>query len=143
MLQYSNAMPDDPLHPFPYDPFQQRAIDAIEQGKSVFIAVPTGSGKTVLADYVIERSFTRRERVIYTAPIKALSNQKFRDFTARHGEQVGILTGDVTINPTAPLVIMTTEIYRNALLEAVERLSGHAWVLFDEIHYPDAPGRGT
>ena len=136
-------MPADLLHPFPYDPFQQRAIDAIEQGKSLFIAAPTGSGKTVLADYVIERSFTRRERVIYTAPIKALSNQKFRDFTARHGDQVGILTGDVTINRHAPLVIMTTEIYRNTLLEDVERLAGYGWLILDEIHFLDDPERGT
>ena len=142
------------IHPFPYDPFQQRAIDLLEGGASLFVAAPTGSGKTVLADYVIERAFERRQRVIYTAPIKALSNQKFRDFTARHpgppgtragagGEQVGIMTGDVTINPTAPLVIMTTEIYRNALLEDVERLAGYAWVIFDEIHYLDDPERGT
>jgi len=136
-------MPADPLHPFPYDPFQQRAIDAIEQGKSLFISAPTGSGKTVLADYVIERSFTRRERVIYTAPIKALSNQKFRDFTARHGEQVGILTGDVTINRHAPLVIMTTEIYRNTLLEDPEQLAGYGWLILDEVHFLDDPERGT
>ncbi|MBI4342691.1 MAG: DEAD/DEAH box helicase [Candidatus Omnitrophica bacterium] len=134
---------DDSIHPFPYDPFQQRAIAVIDRGSSLFVAAPTGSGKTVLADYVIERSLARGQRVIYTAPIKALSNQKFRDFTARHGERVGILTGDVTINPTAPLVIMTTEIYRNTLLENVERLSAYAWIIFDEIHYLDDPERGT
>ena len=131
------------MHPFAYDPFQQRAIEAIERDVSLFVAAPTGSGKTVLADYVIERSLARRQRVIYTAPVKALSNQKFRDFSARHGDAVGIMTGDVTINPTAPLVIMTTEIYRNTLLEDVERLSGYAWVIFDEIHYLDDPERGT
>ncbi len=154
------------IHPFPYDPFQQRAIETIERDTSLFVAAPTGSGKTVLADYVIERSLQRRQRVIYTAPIKALSNQKYRDFTARYGdrgghhaagmvaegsahdrrsgaEQVGILTGDVTINRTAPLVIMTTEIYRNTLLEDVERLASYAWVIFDEIHYLDDPERGT
>ncbi len=131
------------LHSFPYDPFQLRAIDIIERGCSLFIAAPTGSGKTVLADYVIERSLNRHERVIYTAPIKALSNQKFRDFTARHGEHVGIMTGDVTINRTAPLMIMTTEIYRNTLLEDVSRLSDYAWVIFDEIHYLDDRERGT
>ncbi|MBI1992122.1 MAG: DEAD/DEAH box helicase, partial [Candidatus Omnitrophica bacterium] len=132
-----------PIHPFPYDPFQARAIEIIDRDCSLFVAAPTGSGKTVLADYVIERTLERHQRVIYAAPIKALSNQKFRDFTARHGEQVGILTGDVTINPTAPLVIMTTEIYRNTLLEDPERVSAYHWIIFDEIHYLDDPERGT
>jgi len=136
-------MPPESLHPFAYDAFQQRAIDTIERDTSLFVAAPTGSGKTVLADYVIERTLGRRQRVIYTAPIKALSNQKYRDFTARHGDQVGILTGDVTINRHAPLVIMTTEIYRNTLLEDVERLSSYAWIIFDEVHYLDDPERGT
>src|SRR3990167_2312003 len=132
-----------PIHPFPYDPFQQRAIDLIEQGLSLFVAAPTGAGKTVLADYVIERTLERRQRVIYTAHVKALSNQKFRDFTARHHDQVGIMTGDVTINPAAPLIIMTTEIYRNTLLEDPARLARYAWIIFDEIHYLDDPERGT
>jgi superfamily II RNA helicase len=136
-------MSDSPIHPFPYDPFQRRAIEAIDRDTSLFVAAPTGSGKTVLADYVIARAFARGRRVIYTAPIKALSNQKYRDFTARYGEAVGILTGDVTINRHAPLVIMTTEIYRNTLLEDVERLSSYAWIIFDEIHYLDDPERGT
>lgn len=132
-----------PIHPFPYDDFQKRAIDAIERDVSLFVAAPTGSGKTVLADYVIERALMRRQRVIYTSPIKALSNQKFRDFTARHGDSVGILTGDVTINRHAPLMIMTTEIYRNTLLEDAERLSSYAWIIFDEVHYLDDEERGT
>jgi len=136
-------MPTDAIHPFAYDAFQRRAIDAIDRNISLFVAAPTGAGKTVLADYVIEQTLARRQRVIYTAPVKALSNQKFRDFTAHHGDQVGIMTGDVTINPTAPLVIMTTEIYRNTLLEGVERLARYAWIIFDEIHYLDDPERGT
>ncbi len=131
------------LHPFPYDPFQQRAIEIIDQDRSLFVAAPTGSGKTVIADYVIEHALQRHRRVIYTAPIKALSNQKFRDFTARHGEAVGIMTGDVTINPGAPLIIMTTEIYRNTLLEDPERLARYSWVIFDEVHYLDDVERGT
>src|SRR3989338_5435738 len=132
-----------PIHSFPYDPFQQRAIACIDQDLSLFVAAPTGSGKTVLADYVIERTRERRRRVIYTAPVKALSTQKFRDFTARHGDDVGIMTGDVTINPAAPLIIMTTEIYRNTLLEDPARLARYAWIIFDEIHYLDDPERGT
>ncbi len=132
-----------PIHLFPYDPFQQRAIEAIDRDISLFVTAPTGSGKTVLADYVIERSLARRQRVIYTSPVKALSNQKFRDFSARYGDAVGIMTGDVTINPTAPLVIMTTEIYRNTLLEDTGRLASYAWIIFDEVHYLDDPERGT
>lgn len=131
------------LHTFPYDPFQQRAIEAIDRETSLFVSAPTGSGKTALADYVIERSLARHQRVIYTAPIKALSNQKFRDFSARYGDQVGIMTGDVTINRHAPLIIMTTEIYRNSLLEDVAQLSQYAWIIFDEIHYLDDLERGT
>jgi len=136
-------MAHDALHPFPYDPFQRRAIEAIDRGHSVIVAAPTGAGKTALADYVIERSLARRERVIYTAPVKALSNQKFRDFSARHGDRVGIMTGDVTINRHAPLIIMTTEIYRNTLLEDAEPLAAYAWIIFDEVHYLDDTERGT
>lgn len=131
------------LHAFQYDPFQQRALELIDQDHSLFVAAPTGSGKTVLADYVIEQTLKQHRRVIYTAPIKALSNQKFRDFSVRHGTDVGIMTGDVTLNPQAPLIIMTTEIYRNTLLEDPNKLSHYAWIIFDEIHYLDDPQRGT
>ncbi|MHC4490018.1 MAG: DEAD/DEAH box helicase, partial [Planctomycetota bacterium] len=87
-------------------PFQQRAIEGIDAGRSVLVAAPTGAGKTLVADYAIEHSFLEGRRIIYTAPIKALSNQKFRDFREEHGDDVGIMTGDVTINPEAPLLIM-------------------------------------
>src|SRR3989338_1041320 len=142
---YNEAMSplEAPLHPFAYDPFQQRAVEVIDRDTSLFVAAPTGAGKTVIADYVIERALRHHQRVIYTAPVKALSNQKFRDFSARHGEDVGIMTGDVTLNPNAPLVIMTTEIYRNALLEHATHLPRCAWVIFDEVHYLDDPERGT
>ncbi len=143
-MSHANGHGDDALHPFAYDPFQQRAIDAIERNVSVFVAAPTGSGKTAIADYVIAKALRQREQIIYTAPIKALSNQKFRDFVVREGEgQVGIMTGDVTLNSKAPLLIMTTEIYRNTLLENASRLSRCTWVIFDEIHYLDDPERGT
>src|SRR3989338_8440922 len=142
---YNEAMSplEAPLHPFAYDPFQQRAVEVIDRDTSLFVAAPTGAGKTVIADYVIERALRHHQRVIYTAPVKALSNQKFRDFSVRHGEDVGIMTGDVTLNPNAPLVIMTTEIYRNALLEHATHLPRCAWVIFDEVHYIDDPERGT
>ena len=132
------------LHAFAYDDFQQTAIAAVEAGSSVLVSAPTGAGKTVIAEYIIHLAFARHERVLYTAPVKALSNQKYRDFRARYGEEaVGIVTGDVVLNPTAPLRIMTTEIYRNTLLEDPERLRGTSWVIFDEVHYLDDPDRGT
>ncbi len=129
---------------FTYDPFQQQAIDVIQREESVFVAAPTGAGKTAIAEFAIDMAMMRGEGVIYTSPIKALSNQKFRDFTARYGEdRVGILTGDVSLNPYAPLLIMTTEIYRNTLFESPERLKNISWVIFDEIHYLDDAERGT
>ena len=117
-----------------YDPFQQKAIDAINANKSVLVSAPTGAGKTAIAEYAIHQSLSRNQKVVYTAPIKALSNQKFRDFSAIYPDQVGLLTGDVTLNPHAPVLIMTTEIYRNQLFEDPERLSQISWVIFDEVH---------
>ncbi|MFA6600428.1 MAG: DEAD/DEAH box helicase, partial [Candidatus Omnitrophota bacterium] len=88
------------------DPFQQEAIDAIRSGSSVLVSAPTGAGKTLIAETVIEEVLAQNSSVIYTAPIKALSNQKYRDFRARFGEErVGILTGDVSIRPDAPILI--------------------------------------
>ncbi len=125
------------------DPFQEKAISWIEQEHSVLVSAPTGAGKTLIAEAAIERALARHEGVIYTAPIKALSNQKYRDFRARYGEEVGVLTGDVSINPEAPVLIMTTEIYRNSLFENLDRVRKVGWVIFDEIHYLDDPERGT
>ena len=126
-----------------YDPFQLKAIQAIEQERSVLVSAPTGSGKTAIAEYAINKAIARGERVIYTAPIKALSNQKYRDFSVSYPDQVGLLTGDVTLNAHAPIVIMTTEIYRNQLFEDPERLKNTTWVIFDEVHYLDDVERGT
>lgn len=129
---------------FSLDPFQKLAIQAIKQGRSVFVSAPTGSGKTVIAEEAIDQSFSTGQRVIYTSPVKALSNQKFRDFRKRYGDDsVGILTGDVSLNPDAKLLVMTTEIYRNTLFENSDRINDTAWVIFDEIHYLDDPERGT
>jgi len=126
-----------------YDDFQKEAIKHIDDEKSVIVSAPTGSGKTVIAEYVIEKCIREGKRAIYTAPIKALSNQKFRDFESKYGEKVGILTGDVSINSEAELLIMTTEIFRNSLLEGSRRINNVSWVIFDEIHYIDDYERGT
>ncbi len=124
-------------------PFQVAAVDAIAAGHSVIVAAPTGSGKTLVADYAIDQAFAEGWRVVYTSPIKALSNQKYRDFRARHGAEVGIMTGDVTMNPDAQLLVMTTEVFRNTLFEEPERLRDFRFVIHDEVHYLDDPERGT
>lgn len=127
---------------FQLDPFQQQAIDYINNGHSVLVAAPTGAGKTLIAEHVIQKCISRGERVIYTAPIKALSNQKYRDFQDDSGSHAGILTGDIVLNPQAPLLIMTTEIFRNKILEDPESLAEYTWIIFDEIHYLDDYERG-
>ena len=129
---------------FTLDPFQEAAIRLVGEGQSLLVSAPTGAGKTVIGERAIEQAMARGVRAVYTAPIKALSNQKYRDFQARYGdEQVGILTGDVSINAGAPLVVMTTEIYRNTLFEDPRRVADIGWVIFDEVHYLDDPERGT
>src|SRR3989338_3735594 len=100
--------------PIELDPFQKEAISWIEKEHSVLVSAPTGAGKTLIAESAIDQAVNGNEAVIYTAPIKALSNQKYRDFRARYHDRVGILTGDVSIHPDAQILIMTTEIYRNS-----------------------------
>ncbi|MCK9430418.1 MAG: DEAD/DEAH box helicase [Candidatus Omnitrophica bacterium] len=126
-----------------YDRFQQEAIDHINNGHSVIVSAPTGAGKTAIAEYIISNAIKNNLGVIYTAPIKALSNQKFRDFQGQFQDNIGILTGDVSINPQAPVLIMTTEIFRNKILDEPESLNKYSWIIFDEIHYIDNPERGT
>lgn len=126
-----------------YDPFQQKAIDYINQGHSVIVSAPTGAGKTVIAEHVINQCLADGTKAIYTAPIKALSNQKFRDFQETFADKIGILTGDVSINPDAPILIMTTEIFRNKILGERSSLEDYSWIIFDEIHYLDNYERGT
>lgn len=126
------------------DPFQQEAIEHIDRGDSVLVAAPTGTGKTLIADYLIEQMHRQGRRVVYTAPIKALSNQKFKEFKRLLGEEsVGILTGDVVVNPEAPILIMTTEVFRNLLHQDPDRVADVAYAIFDEIHYIDDPERGS
>lgn len=126
-----------------YDRFQREAIDYINEGFSVIVSAPTGAGKTAIAEHIILDCIERDLSVIYTAPIKALSNQKFRDFQGEFGQNIGILTGDVSLNPDAPVLIMTTEIFRNKVLEEPASLEKYSWVIFDEVHYIDNPERGT
>lgn len=127
------------------DSFQVQAIHALEQQKTVVVSAATGTGKTVIAEFIIDECIRKTEKkVIYTAPIKALSNQKFRDFKQQYGEEyIGILTGDVVINPHAPILIMTTEIYRNMLLQQDPIINDISYVVFDEIHFMNDPERGT
>ena len=125
------------------DGFQVTAIQALEAGHPVLVCAPTGTGKTIIADYVVDKALTAGREVVYTAPIKALSNQKFRDYTRLFGEErVGLLTGDLVIRRDAPCRVMTTEILRNMLL-AGEKLPELAAVVIDEIHFLDDRERGT
>lgn len=137
------------LFPFPLDAFQVEALQRIDAGESVLVCAPTGSGKTVIAEYAVHVALARRKRVFYTTPLKALSNQKFRDLSALLGEgRVGLLTGDVSINREADVVVMTTEVFRNMLygttLGAVEtNLRDVQFVVLDEVHYMNDEQRGT
>ena len=129
---------------FELDDFQVESIDHIHENKSVVVSAATGTGKTLIADFVIDKYLRAGKDIIYTAPIKALSNQKYNDFKEIYGEdKVGILTGDVTINHDAPLRIMTTEIYRNMLLSQDPEVDDVAYVIFDEVHFLGDRERGT
>lgn len=131
------------FYPFALDSFQREAIRALLTGDSVMVAAPTGTGKTVVAEFGVWDAFKRTGRVIYTTPIKALSNQKYRDLRAVYGDEVGLLTGDVSENRDARVVVMTTEVLRNMLLQTPWDLDNVDTVIFDEIHYLADPERGT
>ncbi|MBI2550361.1 DEAD/DEAH box helicase [Candidatus Woesearchaeota archaeon] len=125
------------------DKFQEQAIAAIEENKSVIVSAPTGSGKTLIADYIIDRDLRKGLQVVYTAPIKALSNQKYKEFCKDYGaDKIGLLTGDVAKNSSAPVLIMTTEIYRNMVLADDPAIRDVTYVVFDEIHYINDVERG-
>jgi len=129
--------------PFPPDPFQQQALTALERGRSVLVTAPTGAGKTLVADFAASMAMAQGRGLIYTTPIKALSNQKYRQLCAQFGaQQVGLVTGDTVLNRTAPLLVMTTEIVRNLLVVDPAGLAGVGYLVFDEVHFLADPERG-
>ena len=141
MTEARAALPAE--HEFTLDPFQVRAIEALDAGQSVLVAAPTGSGKTVVAEHAVALAVRSGGKAFYTAPIKALSNQKFGDFVRRYGpEQVGLLTGDNAVNGNAPVVVMTTEVLRNMIYADSDALHDLRYVVLDEVHYLQDTYRG-
>jgi len=134
----------NPAHNFPFelDEFQKKSIICLENGESVLVSAHTSAGKTVVAQYAIAMAKRNHQRVIYTSPIKALSNQKYRDLKELFGD-VGLMTGDVTRNENASCIVMTTEILRNMLFKGNEITKEIAWVIFDEVHYMRDRDRGV
>ncbi len=135
--------------PFELDDFQKEACQCISEGKSVVVCAPTGAGKTVIAQHAIHCALEKGEKVFYTTPLKALSNQKYSDFSEKYGiERVGLLTGDTSINRGAQIVVMTTEVFRNMLYgtnfgSVTDNLKDVRYVILDEVHYMNDEQRGT
>ena len=133
-----------PLYPFGLDAFQTRACAALESGRGVLVAAPTGAGKTVVGEFAVHLALAEGRKCFYTTPIKALSNQKYADLVARYGaDQVGLLTGDNSVNGEAPVVVMTTEVLRNMLYAGSTTLAGLGYVVMDEVHYLSDRFRGA
>jgi len=129
---------------FGFDPFQVEALEALVRGESVLVAAPTGSGKTVVGEFAVWLALEDSRKAFYTTPLKALSNQKFADLSILHGpENVGLLTGDNSINAEAPIVVMTTEVLRNMIYERSALLQDLGYVVLDEVHYLQDQYRGA
>ncbi len=121
---------------FALDPFQEQACHALAKGKGVLVAAPTGAGKTIVGEFAIHLAIEKNQKVFYTTPIKALSNQKFAELVARYGpERVGLLTGDTNTNSDAQIVVMTTEVLRNMIYANSDSLIELGFVVMDEVHY--------
>ncbi|MDT0379197.1 DEAD/DEAH box helicase [Streptomyces sp. DSM 42041] len=132
------------LYDFGLDDFQIEACQALEAGKGVLVAAPTGSGKTIVGEFAVHLALTQGRKCFYTTPIKALSNQKYNDLVARYGpKQVGLLTGDNSVNGDAPVIVMTTEVLRNMLYAGSRALLGLGYVVMDEVHYLSDRFRGA
>lgn len=137
------------LFPFTLDPFQIQAAEAIAEGRNVVVTAPTGSGKTVVAEFAVSQALGNDQRCFYTTPLKALSNQKFHDLRRQLGnDRVGLLTGDVSVNRGADVVVMTTEVYRNMLYgttlgDVGRNLARVRSIILDECHYMNDAERGT
>ncbi|MFI0776116.1 DEAD/DEAH box helicase [Streptomyces sp. NPDC021212] len=132
------------MYAFALDPFQIEACQALEAGKGVLVAAPTGSGKTIVGEFAVHLALTQGRKCFYTTPIKALSNQKYADLVKRYGaDKVGLLTGDNSVNSEAPVVVMTTEVLRNMLYAGSQSLLGLGYVVMDEVHYLSDRFRGA
>lgn len=142
LAEHKYLDPPARTYPFTLDPFQKLAVGCIERNESVLVSAHTSAGKTVVAEYAIATALRDKQRVIYTSPIKALSNQKYRELQETFGD-VGLMTGDVTINSEASCLVMTTEILRSMLYRGSEVMREVAWVIFDEIHYMRDKERGV
>ena len=132
------------MYDFGLDPFQIEACQALEAGKGVLVAAPTGSGKTIVGEFAVHLALQQGKKCFYTTPIKALSNQKYADLCRRYGaDKVGLLTGDNSVNSDAPVVVMTTEVLRNMLYAGSQTLLGLGYVVMDEVHYLSDRFRGA
>lgn len=132
------------MYEFDLDPYQIEACKALEAGKGVLVAAPTGSGKTIVGEFAVHLALQQGRKCFYTTPIKALSNQKFADLARRYGaDKVGLLTGDNSVNSDAPVVVMTTEVLRNMLYAGSQSLTGLGYVVMDEVHYLSDRFRGA
>ena len=129
---------------FDLDPFQLEGVGAVQEGHGVLVAAPTGAGKTVVGEFAVALGLETGRKTFYTTPIKALSNQKYHDLVSRHGvSNVGLLTGDASVNGEAPVVVMTTEVLRNMMYAASPTLTGLGYVVMDEVHYLADRWRGA
>ncbi len=132
------------MYEFDLDPYQVEACKALEAGKGVLVAAPTGSGKTIVGEFAVHLALRQGRKCFYTTPIKALSNQKYADLVKRYGaSKVGLLTGDNSVNSEAPVVVMTTEVLRNMLYAGSQSLLGLGYVVMDEVHYLSDRFRGA